>query len=199
MRLTAIAAVMSAVLSCAMVGPEQHNGETWRVLENAASQTVRAFYEQLLVEQCSPQCTELLTGTAIFLDAIPQESRSRFHAQAPTDAVWEYLRQHKDIFMLAGIRGVADVPDIRLRYVARSLDERSWKEPGSLGVVAFHALRIGGTEGVFKEVYFPLESASDSRSGFRVNLPGIRVNGIGLDPEESRDRSRNLYELLGFR
>jgi len=102
------------------------------------------------------------------------------------------------VFRLPGVHSAADVPGIRLRYVVQSLDSKTWHDSPGIAIKTFGMLRPGGKEGVFKEVLFPLESAADAATVFRINLPGIRVNGVGLDPDESRDRSGNLYELLGF-
>jgi hypothetical protein len=157
---------------------------------------VKSFYEHLLDDQLPKAKTNL------FLDfPVVSSKRSAFEEEI---LVWKYLRDNSGLFL-------TDRYESGKFYTAKDFFIKAGKmisyynppkgkpiSEGHLYITLVSTVARGGTDGVFKEISFPIDYDEKNKS-YKIECMGIKVNGVLIDPHSYYKRKYELFERLGFK
>jgi len=159
------------------------------VEDRRSEDVVRQFYSFLLGDQPPEKGPALFAEPGVFLTG----KRTQGEGKADTARLWSWMRSKKATFAFSGLSSADDFARLGLRRIFRVNPK---EPPAFIGVTVFATLFPRGRDGIFKEVFFPLESRGAS---LLINPSAITVNGILLDPAGEFQRQDPLYESLGLR
>lgn len=167
---------------------------------DSPTETIAKFYECLLGTAPSDKTDRLFSEPAVFAALLPGAGQDALRdPNAATALIWSYFRQHKKIFLFKGIQEGETPRRARLSYCFIGFSDAAAFFDGALFVGLSAPLSMRGREGVFKEIFFPLErNNGPTGPKYLIDPAGIQVNGILLDPSRRYDRRNSLYDQLGF-
>ena len=157
---------------------------------------VKSFYGYLLDDQLPKAKTNL------FLDfPVVSSKRSAFEEEI---LLWKYLRDNRSLFL-------TDRYESGKFYTAKDFFIKAGKmisyynspkgksiSEGHLYITLVSTVKKGGTDGVFKEIAFPIDYDEKNKS-YKIECMGIKINGILIDPYSYYMRKYELFERLGFK
>jgi hypothetical protein len=164
-------------------------------------QLLAVFYTCLLSGAPIEELPPILSHTTTLASALPGAPQRVFNDERlATVEVWKYLRAITNHFLFPDIAPLETVRRARLVYVFTTFANAATFFDGMFCVELMAPVSLRGREGVTKQVRFRLEKNNRATGPpYAVDVSGIGINGVLLDPAMEYDRSRDLYELLGIK
>jgi len=180
------ASLVALTILCGVPGePARLDGQ-----RSQPEEVVRQFYSFLLSDEPPEHGPALFSEPSLFLTGRITQGNDR----AETARLWTWMRSRKAAFSFWNLTVDTDFDLLGVRRIYGV--DRGDKTERFIGVTVFSTLFPRGKDGIWKEVFFPLESRDDRNL---INAVAITVNGICFDPRGDLSRKAPLYESLGLR
>jgi len=157
---------------------------------------IESFYKYLLSDRLPEKNTNLFHG-------IYSSSPERNLLQEEI-FLWKYFRDNQSLFLTDRYKSGKYYNE--KDFYSKSKKMISYFNPpkgkpvtdGLLYITLVSTTAKSGSDGVYKEIAFPIVLDEDTNS-YKIEWISIKVNGVHIDPYSSFKRNFELFKRLGFK
>ncbi|HEY5891932.1 MAG TPA: hypothetical protein VIT91_01760 [Chthoniobacterales bacterium] len=164
-------------------------------------QVLSSFYVHLLSDVTTKELPCLFADPTVFASALKWPDLKGVTDEAVANqAVWDYFRANRSLFLFDGIEPSQTVKKAGLSYCFVAFPHPATFFDGIFCIELIAPLsKGGGKDGVLKQIRFPLKkNEGPSGPGYLIEASMIAINGAGIDPSKEFDRTESFYRRLGF-